>query len=109
MPATAAPGAAPTPAATRPPAAPGSDRGAKPKYCDDPEPHPLSAHRERRRTNAKARPVIRTDSGGEKRPRVQGLAAGAQPAVRTGVVPGGEAVEGDPEMSAMIRVMPGQT
>jgi hypothetical protein len=43
-----------------------------------------------------------------KRPRVQGLAAGAQTVVRAGVGPGDEAVE-ETEMSAMIRVMPGQT
>lgn len=42
------------PGCDQPTAAPGSDRGAKPKYCDDPDHNPLSAHRERRRRLAEA-------------------------------------------------------
>lgn len=40
------------PGCDKPPAAPGSDRGARPKYCDDPAHNPLSAHRERRKREA---------------------------------------------------------
>ena len=40
------------PGCDQPPAPPGSDRGAKPKYCHYPAHNPLSAHRERRRREA---------------------------------------------------------
>jgi colicin import membrane protein len=47
------------------PAAPGSDRGAKPKYCDDPDHNPLSAHRERRRRLAEAGGQRAEETGGQ--------------------------------------------
>jgi hypothetical protein len=49
MAATTAPRQCAYPGCDQATAAPGSDRGARPKYCDDPEHNPLSAHRERRR------------------------------------------------------------
>jgi colicin import membrane protein len=49
----------------QPPAAPGSDRGAKPKYCDDPDHNPLTAHRERRRRQAEASGQRAGESGGQ--------------------------------------------
>src|SRR5215469_16167967 len=54
MAATTAPQHCAYPGCDQPPAARGSDRGAKPKYCDDPDHNPLSAHRERRRRDAEA-------------------------------------------------------
>jgi len=47
------------------PAAPGSDRGAKPKYCDDPGHNPLSGHRERRRKEAEASGQRAEETGGQ--------------------------------------------
>src|ERR1035441_8808596 len=46
-------------------AAPSSDRGAKPKYCDDPDHNPLSAHRERRRRDAEASGQRAEETGGQ--------------------------------------------
>jgi hypothetical protein len=46
-------------------AAPGSDRGAKPKYCDDPDHNPRSAHRERRRREAEAKGQRAEETGGQ--------------------------------------------
>ena len=48
-----------------PGAAPGSDRGAKPKYCDNPDHNPLSAHRERRRREAEAKGQRAEETGGQ--------------------------------------------
>jgi colicin import membrane protein len=47
------------------PAARGSERGAKPKYCDDPDHNPLSAHRERRRREAEASGQRAEETGGQ--------------------------------------------
>src|ERR1017187_800456 len=47
------------------PAAPSSDRGAKPKYCDDPDHNPLSAHRERRRKDAETSGQRAEEPGGQ--------------------------------------------
>jgi len=46
-------------------AAPGSDRGAKPKYCDNDDHNPLSAHRERRRREAEAKGQRAEETGGQ--------------------------------------------
>jgi hypothetical protein len=48
-----------------PPAAPGSDRGARPKYCGDPAHNPLSAHRERRRKLAETSGQRAEETGGQ--------------------------------------------
>jgi colicin import membrane protein len=53
------------PGCDQPTAAPTSDRGAKPKYCDDPEHNPLSAHRERRRREAEASGQRAEEIGGQ--------------------------------------------
>jgi colicin import membrane protein len=53
------------PGCDHPPAAPGSDRGAKPKYCDDPGHNPLSAHRERRRKTAETSGQRTEETGGQ--------------------------------------------
>jgi colicin import membrane protein len=53
------------PGCDQPPAAPSSDRGAKPKYCDDPDHNPLSAHRERRRKDAEASGQRAEETGGQ--------------------------------------------
>jgi colicin import membrane protein len=53
------------PGCNQPPAAPGSDRGAKPKYCEDPAHNPLSAHRERRRREAEASGQRAEEAGGQ--------------------------------------------
>lgn len=53
------------PGCDQPPAAPGSDRGAKPKYCDDPDHNPLSGHRERRRRDAEASGQRAEEAGGQ--------------------------------------------
>jgi hypothetical protein len=53
------------PGCDQPPAAPGSDRGARPKYCDDPDHNPLSAHRERRRREAEASGQRADETGGQ--------------------------------------------
>jgi len=53
------------PGCDQPPAAPGSDRGAKPKYCDDPAHNPLSAHRERRRKEAEDKGQRAEEAGGQ--------------------------------------------
>jgi colicin import membrane protein len=53
------------PGCDHPPTAPGSDRGAKPKYCADPNHNPLSAHRERRRRDADASGQRAAESGGQ--------------------------------------------
>jgi colicin import membrane protein len=53
------------PGCDQPTAAPTSDRGAKPKYCDDPEHNPLSAHRERRRREADASGQRSEETGGQ--------------------------------------------
>lgn len=53
------------PGCDQPPAARGSDRGAKPKYCDDPDHNPLSGHRERRRREAEASGQRTEETGGQ--------------------------------------------
>jgi len=53
------------PGCDQPPAAPGSDRGAKPKYCDDPAHNPLSAHRERRKKEAEDKGQRAEEAGGQ--------------------------------------------
>jgi hypothetical protein len=53
------------PGCEQPTATPGSDRGAKPKYCDDPDHNPLSAHRERRRREAEAKGQRAEETGGQ--------------------------------------------
>ena len=46
-------------------AAPENARGAKPKYCDNPDHNPLSAHRERRRREAEANGQRAEETGGQ--------------------------------------------
>jgi colicin import membrane protein len=53
------------PGCDQPPAAPGSDRGARPKYCDDPAHNPLTAHRERRRRETEASGQRAEEAGGQ--------------------------------------------
>src|SRR5258708_14775882 len=53
------------PGCDQPTAAPTSDRGAKPKYCDDPEHNPLSGHREPRRREAEANGQRSEEIGGQ--------------------------------------------
>src|ERR1019366_6697119 len=53
------------PGCDQPPAPPGSDRGAKPKYCDDPAHNALSAHRERRKREAEASGQRAEETGGQ--------------------------------------------
>src|SRR3984957_10391485 len=53
------------PGCDQPPAARGSERGAKPKYCGDPDHNPLSAHRERRRRDAEASGQRVEETGGQ--------------------------------------------
>src|SRR6266851_3367635 len=53
------------PGCDQPPAAPTSDRGAKPKYCDDPDHNPLTAHRERRRRDAETTGQRAEETGGQ--------------------------------------------
>jgi colicin import membrane protein len=53
------------PGCEQPATAPGSDRGAKPKYCDNPDHNPLSAHRERRRRDAEAKGQRAEETGGQ--------------------------------------------
>src|SRR6266404_7237130 len=53
------------PGCDQPSAARGSDRGARPKYCDDPDHNPLSAHRERRRREAEASGQRTEETGGQ--------------------------------------------
>jgi colicin import membrane protein len=65
MTATTTPQRCAYPGCDQPPAAPGSDRGAKPKYCDDPTHNPLSAHRERRRKTAETSGQRAEESGGQ--------------------------------------------
>jgi colicin import membrane protein len=65
MTATTAPRQCAYPGCDQPPAAPGSDRGAKPKYCDDPDHNPLSAHRERRRKDAETGGQRAEETGGQ--------------------------------------------
>ena len=65
MAATTTPRQCAYPGCDQPPAAPGSDRGAKPKYCDDPGHNPLSAHRERRRRDAEASGQRADETGGQ--------------------------------------------
>jgi colicin import membrane protein len=65
MAATIAPRTCAYPGCEQPTAAPSSDRGAKPKYCDDPDHNPLSAHRERRRREAEAKGQRAEETGGQ--------------------------------------------
>src|SRR6185437_16314858 len=65
MTATTTPQQCAYPGCDQPPASPGSDRGAKPKYCDDPAHNPLSAHRERRRKEAEASGQRAEETGGQ--------------------------------------------
>ncbi len=64
------------PGCDQPPAVPGSDRGAKPKYCDDPTHNPLSAHRERRRREAENSGQRVEETGGQ--PVTLGLTRAAE-------------------------------
>jgi colicin import membrane protein len=64
------------PGCDQPPAPPGSDRGAKPKYCDDPAHNPLSAHRERRRREAETSGQRVEEIGGQ--PVTLGLTRAAE-------------------------------
>jgi colicin import membrane protein len=65
MAATTVPKQCAYPGCQQPTAAPISDRGAKPKYCDDPEHNPLSAHRERRRKEAETNGQRSEETGGQ--------------------------------------------
>jgi colicin import membrane protein len=65
MTATTAPQHCAYPGCDQHPAPPGSGRGAKPKYCDDPAHNPLSAHRERRRREAEASGQRAEETGGQ--------------------------------------------
>jgi colicin import membrane protein len=49
----------------QPVATPTSDRGAKPKYCDDAGHNPLTAHRERRKREAEATGQRAEETGGQ--------------------------------------------
>jgi len=49
----------------QPTAKPTSDRGAKPKYCDDENHNPLTAHRERRRRQAESTGQRAEETGGQ--------------------------------------------
>jgi chromosome segregation ATPase len=53
------------PGCDQPTAAPENSRGAKPKYCGDPDHNPLSAHRERRRREAEAKGQRAEETGGQ--------------------------------------------
>ena len=53
------------PGCDQPVAAPTSDRGAKPKYCDDATHNPLTAHRERRRRDAETTGQRVEETGGQ--------------------------------------------
>jgi chromosome segregation ATPase len=53
------------PGCEQPVAAPTSDRGAKPKYCDDATHNPLTAHRERRKRDADATGQRAEETGGQ--------------------------------------------
>ncbi|MGH3404848.1 MAG: hypothetical protein ACRDRJ_20425 [Streptosporangiaceae bacterium] len=53
------------PGCDQPVAARGSDRGAKPKYCDDASHNPLNAHRERRKREAGATGQRVEETGGQ--------------------------------------------
>jgi chromosome segregation ATPase len=53
------------PGCDQPNAAPENARGAKPKYCDNPEHNPLSAHRERRRREAESKGQRAEETGGQ--------------------------------------------
>ncbi len=64
------------PGCEQPPAPAGSDRGAKPKYCDDPAHNPLSAHRERRRREAETSGQRAEETGGQ--PVTLGLTRAAE-------------------------------
>ena len=53
------------PGCEQPVAPPTSDRGAKPKYCDDASHNPLNAHRERRKREADATGQRAEETGGQ--------------------------------------------
>jgi vacuolar-type H+-ATPase subunit H len=53
------------PGCDQPTAAPENARGAKPKYCDNDDHNPLSAHRERRRREAEAKGERAEETGGQ--------------------------------------------
>src|ERR1022692_3243148 len=53
------------PSCDQPVAPPTSDRGAKPKYCDDASHNPLTAHRERRKREADATGQRAEETGGQ--------------------------------------------
>jgi colicin import membrane protein len=76
MPSTITPKLCAYPGCDQLPAAPGSDRGAKPKYCGDPDHNPLSAHRERRRRQAESGSQRTEESGGQ--PVTLGIARAAE-------------------------------
>ena len=65
MAATTTPRQCAYPGCDQPSAEPGSDRGARPKYCRDPGHNPLSAHRERRRRDAEASGQRAEETGGQ--------------------------------------------
>src|SRR6266567_193298 len=64
------------PGCDQPTAAPTSDRGAKPKYCDDASHNPLTAHRERRRREAQTTGQRAEETGGQ--PVTLGLTRAAE-------------------------------
>src|SRR5579864_7278641 len=76
MAATTAPKQCAYPGCNQPTSVPGSDRGAKPKYCDDPDHNPLTAHRERRRRQAEASGQRAEETGGQ--PVTLGLTRAAE-------------------------------
>lgn len=76
MTATTTPQQCAYPQCDQPAAAPSSDRGARPKYCDDPDHNPLSAHRERRRRQAEASGQRAEETGGQ--PVTLGLTRAAE-------------------------------
>jgi len=64
MTATIAPRTCAYPGCDQPTATPETGRGAKPKYCDDPDHNPLTAHRERRRRQAETSGQRAEETGG---------------------------------------------
>jgi chromosome segregation ATPase len=64
------------PGCDQPAAPPTSDRGARPKYCDDAGHNPLTAHRERRRRDADATGQRAEETGGQ--PVTNGLTRAAE-------------------------------
>ena len=61
---TTAPRTCAYPGCNQPTATPETGRGARPKYCDDPEHNPLTAHRERRKRQAETSGQRTEETGG---------------------------------------------